>query len=185
MLEDAAVARGYRGFRGTHWSAGAAFCPLEGEDRFSLVFLPEAAAALRCWDAARWASAADRCRDFGDLPVQTGLPPVGPGQWAVTVQSPWPLDGQRLLTARGLKHTLRREGADGWVFDFPPAVVKKNWLKSLTGRKTDGGWEYTMVPGAKWEPRTVLEEGFAYPPEGGQTRVRLTASFEPLPPRSA
>jgi len=181
MFEDRTVAEGYRGFQGTWWAPGnTGFCALEGDDRFQLSFLPAAAQALAGWAADRWATAAGHFAPFGLL--KPGLGGSDNPRWTIRALSPWPLDGNKLLVARGLKHTLRRSGPS-WVYEFAPAILKKDWVRSLTAVQADGWWEYTLEPGTKWDWRTMLDEGFVYPPEGGSTRVRLIASEGPLLPR--
>lgn len=182
MQDDPVVTRGYRGYRGCHWSEGpgSGFCALEGRDYLRLAFDPAAAGLLERWTSDRWARVSGRLEGFGTL---VGLAAAVPDSWMVTALAPWPIDGQRLLTARGLKHTLRRSGPDRWVYDFPAATLKKGWLKSLESEKGPGGWTHRMEIGEKWDWRLLLEEGFVYPPEGGASRVRLSVTATTLPPR--
>lgn len=179
MLEDPILAQSYRRFLGSWWGERSAstFCALEGDDYLTLAFLPEARAVFSQWPEGHpaWGRVAVRFAPFGRLRRLPGAV-VPPGPWSVEVLAPWPVDGQKLLTSRGLKHTLRRSGPGFWTFDLPPQSLKKDWLRSLESRETAEGWVHRLVPGDKWDWRVFLEEGFAYPPEGGASRVRLIAT---------
>jgi radical SAM superfamily enzyme YgiQ (UPF0313 family) len=183
MLGDRTVTQTYRGFSGSHWGGTAGYCALEGDDLITLQFLSSGVERLGQWTASDWEQASQRFDPFGTL--VPGTRPAGSdlGPWRIEALSPWPIHGQRLLTDRGLKHTLRRGSPGRWVFDFPPQTLKKDWVRSLESVEGARGWVHTLVPGAKWDPRVFLEEGFAYPPEGGTSRVRLVAVSGSLPPR--
>jgi hypothetical protein len=185
MLEDPLLAREFRGFAGSWWGdTSGDYCALAGDDRLSLTFLPLAADFLAAWalDDPRWLSVAERFEPFGSLTAGLVDPGTVPGPWTVEARAPWPLDGQKLLTSRGLKHTLRRLGPGHWSFDFPLASLKKDWIVSMDSFEVREGWLHRLIPGSKWEWRVFLEEGFDYPPEGGASLVRLTAlEGSPLP----
>lgn len=180
MLEDPLLAREYRGFLGSWWadsSGSKGYCALAGDDRFTLVFLPAAAELLSTWapDDARWKAVNLRFEPFGVVRASVSPPPAEP-TWAIEARCPWPLDGQKLLTSRGLKHTLRRVAPGHWSYDFPALSLKKDWLRTLESFEEEGGWVHRLVPGSKWDWRSFLEEGFDYPAEGGASRVRLIAT---------
>ena len=186
MTQGPLLAQGYRGFAGSWWasrSAVSGFCALEGDDRLTLVFSMDAAVNLRSWgeNSTIWSAVNSVLGPFGTV---KGLAPAQePTDWSIDALAPWALDGQKLLTSRGLKHTLRRVGAGHWSFDFPAPSLKKDWVKSLESFEENGAWRHHLIPGSKWDWRIFLEEGFAYPPEGGQSRVRLIATEGSLRPR--
>jgi radical SAM superfamily enzyme YgiQ (UPF0313 family) len=179
MLDDEVLARGYRGFVGTWWGgpAGGAYCAVGGDDRLELVFLPEAADWLDRWSADdhRWEAVNQRFAPFGSVRALV-TPPSPPQRWTLEARCPWPIDGQRLLTSRGLKHTLRRLAPGHWSFEFPAASAKKDWILALESSEDGDGWIHRFTPGSKWDWRLFLEEGFAYPEGGGASRVTLTAT---------
>jgi len=179
MLEDETIARGYRGYRGSWWadqSETPGFCGVEGEDQLVLAFLPDAEARLNSWSADHpvWTRVNAAFAPFGVVRPEA----IGDQEsaWTIEAHSPWPVDGQKLLTSRGLKHTLRKLAPGHWVFDLPAPTLKKDWIRSLESWETEAGWVHKLVPGGKWDWRIFLEEGFVYPPEGGASRVRLIAT---------
>lgn len=183
MVGDPAVTRAYRGFAGSFWAGAGGYCSLEGDDVLTLRFLPEGAARLAAWGEGEWAAANGRFLPFGTLEPGTLAPGTDRGPWTIEALAPWPIHGQKLLTDRGLKHTLRKSSPGHWVFDFPPPTLKRDWIRSLESSEGPGGWVHRLVPGAKWDPRVFLEEGFAYPEGGGATRVRLVATSGSPRPR--
>ena len=188
MQESETLARSYRGFRGSHWSPPGApcFCGLEGDDWFELVFLPEGLSDLESWspDSEAWSRINRRFSPFGAVKRFERGGASSPGPWTVEIRAPWRLDGKKYLTDRGLKHVFRQERPGRWIYELPAASLKKDWIKSLESRElTPGAWSHLLVPGTKWDWRTVLDEGFAYPPEGGPSQVRLIAFEGSLPPR--
>ena len=188
MLENPELNQGYRGFRSSWWSAQTqpGFCILEGDDRLTLLFSPGAAAVLDQWgvESTAWSRVSHRFSPFGTL--RPGVKPWGNAKatWSIEVISPWPLNGQKLLTARGLKHTLRKITSSHWVFDLPAQTLKKDWIRRLESHFVQGFWRHRFIPGEKWDWKVVLEEGFDYPPEGGASRVRMIATEGSLQPRS-
>jgi hypothetical protein len=179
MAQNSVVAQGYRGFVGSLWGSHSTvpgFCALEGDDHLTLVFSPEAADYLRSrgQDPVMRDHVNALFSPFGILVELDPSPRTL--NWTIEAHSPWPIDGQNLLTSRGLKHTLRRVSPGHWSFDFPGPSLKKDWVKSLESFEEKGTWRHRLIPGSKWDWRIFLEEGFVYPPEGGQSRVRLTAT---------
>lgn len=148
-------------------------CLAAGLEVLNPVFWKEAAGKIRqaLVDGRILSQVNDLFAPYGKV-----LGPAAEAGTAATwiLSSPSPPDLSGWLASRGLKHTMRREGA-AKVYDLPKDSLKKKIVDLLRSEQgSDGAWMTKIVTGEKFSARDFLK--VAIPgPERAYTAMRREA----------
>ncbi len=162
-------------------------CPVAGDDGIALEFLPEGLALLRARlaDPDFLMEVNAFFAEWGELrgEIPAALAPVDDArEWDYAFRSPFPPDFDRYCKAKGLRHTLRKEGARR-VCDLGKDSLKKRIVKAMEAEETaDGHWIVRVRGAAKFAPIDFLREGFRLPAPEEWARIGAFAEWLPKIP---
>jgi hypothetical protein len=162
-------------------------CPVAGDDGLLLEWLPEGLVRLRerLADADFLADVNAAFAPWGELrgEIPAALQPKAEARdWAYGFRSPFAPDFDRYCKAKGLRHTLRKEGTRR-ICELSKDSLKKRILVSLEAWEAEGPrgreWIVRAQGAAKFSPAEFLREGFRLP--APEEWIRIAAFAEWLP----
>jgi radical SAM superfamily enzyme YgiQ (UPF0313 family) len=162
-------------------------CPVAGDDGIVLEWLPEGLALLRTRlaDPGFLAEANSFFAEWGELrgEIPAGLAPVDDARaWDYAFDSPYAPDFDRYCRSKGLRHTLRKDGARR-VCELSKDSLKKRIVAGLEAEEAEPGRWLVRVRGlAKFAPDEFLRDGFRLPAPEDWARIGAFARWLPEVP---
>lgn len=159
-------------------------CPVAGDDGVALEWLPEGLALLRARlaDPGFLAEANAFFSEWGEIrgEIPPGQAPQdGARAWDYAFVSPFPPDFDRYCKAKGLRHTLRKEGQRRFC-ELSKDSLKKRIVAGMEAEEKEGGrWMVRVRGAAKFAPEEFLREGFRLPSPEEWARVAAYAEWLP------
>ncbi|MCM2276670.1 MAG: radical SAM protein [Oligoflexia bacterium] len=176
MLSASELVPLFRGFAGAHWSKEDEPVWVTGKDALTLVWSEPALALLasRLADPAWLARVNAELGEWGKL--LGAVPPSGWAPSGLRLVTSWEPRLEAYLKARGLKHTLRKDGDGGYVFELTPESVRRGFLRKLSRKKLeDGAFGCELATGPKFELTEFLAQGVLGGKGARASRIRLEA----------
>lgn len=186
MRADAELIPSFWRFREA-WAPGAKEnCLVAGDDGIVLEFLPHGIDRLRdrLADPDFLADVNAAFAEWGMLlgEVSPDLAPRDEArEWAWEFRSPYAPDFDRYCKAKGLRHTLRKDG-NRRICELSKDSLKKRLLVSLDAAEEGGTWIVRARAGAKFSPSEFLREGFRLPAPDDWVRIGAYARWLPAQP---
>jgi hypothetical protein len=168
-------------------------CPVAGDEGLTLEWLPEGLARLRARlaDPDFLAEANAFFAEWGELKgeIPAALEPAGfrAGEegraWDFVFASPFAPDFDRYCKAKGLRHTLRKEGGRR-ICELSKDSLKKRIVNGMEAEEAGGRWIVRVRGAAKFAPLEFLRDGFRLPAPEEWARIQAYAEWLPQVPEA-